>query len=74
MLSKLSREQFANLNWSGSSSFMCLDNILLIGAHLSSKEVKNKEQIEQLKKGLTDLRTVLPEYEVIVGGDLNSYL
>lgn len=27
-----------------------------------------------MKKGLTDLKKVLPEYDIIVGGDLNSYL
>jgi len=27
-----------------------------------------------LKKGLLDLKKALPEYEIIVGGDLNSYL
>lgn len=31
-------------------------------------------QIEQIKKGLTELKRVLPTFNVIVGGDLNSYL
>jgi hypothetical protein len=27
-----------------------------------------------VKKGLTDLKKALPEYDIIVGGDLNSFL
>jgi endonuclease/exonuclease/phosphatase family metal-dependent hydrolase len=51
-----------------------LDNYIFINAHLSSKEEKNKGQIEDLKKGLLELKKTLPDYSIIVGGDLNSYL
>lgn len=37
VFSKLTQEQKDNLNWADRSSFMCVDNYILIGAHLTSK-------------------------------------
>lgn len=42
--------------------------------HLSSNEEKNKVQIENLKRDLVRLKQCLPKYEIVVGGDLNSFL
>lgn len=70
----LTKEQRDNLNSSETNAFLCLDNYILISSHLSSKAEKNKLQIEKLKVGLTDLKKHLPEYDIILGGDLNSYL
>lgn len=74
VLSRLSPELRESLNWGDRTAFMLADHYLLICAHLTSKAEKNRPQIEQLKKGLIELKTVLPEYEIILGGDLNSYL
>lgn len=74
VLGKLTQEQRDNLNWSDRSAFMVVENYILIDAHLSSKEQKNKEQMEQLRQGLAALKSTLPQYEVILGGDLNSFL
>lgn len=70
----LTKEQRDNLNSSDTNAFLCVDNYILISSHLSSKADKNKLQIEKLKVGLTDLKKHLPDYDIILGGDLNSYL
>lgn len=56
----LSKEEIESLNWAGRSSMVCLDNTIIINAHLTSKAVKNKPQIEQLKASLTKLRQSHP--------------
>lgn len=48
----LTKEQKVKLNWADKSAFLCLGNYIFISAHLSSKEEKNKPQIEDLKKSL----------------------
>ena len=42
ILSKLSPEHRQKLDWSDRSAFMVVDNYILINAHLSSKEARNK--------------------------------
>ena len=53
---------------------MILEKCVLINAHLSSKAERNKEQIEELKAGILELKEKVPDHEIIVAGDLNSYL
>lgn len=72
--SVLSKEEIESLNWAGRSSMVCLDSTIVINAHLTSKAAKNKPQIEQLKASLARLRQSHPEFHVIMGGDLNSFL
>lgn len=74
VLKGLTDQQRKNLNWAERSSFLCMDNYIFINAHLSSKAEKNLPQIQQIKTGLSDLKKVLPDYDIIVAGDLNSYL
>jgi hypothetical protein len=42
--------------------------------HLTSKAAKNKPQIEQMKVSLLKLRENKPKYDIILGGDINSFL
>uniref|UniRef100_A0A1J3GC97 Uncharacterized protein n=1 Tax=Noccaea caerulescens TaxID=107243 RepID=A0A1J3GC97_NOCCA len=56
----LTKEQKAKLNWADKSAFLCLGNYIFISAHLSSKEEKNKPQIEDLKKSLQELKREKP--------------
>lgn len=56
----LSKEEIESLNWAGRSSMVCLDSIIVINAHLTSKAVKNKPQIEQLKASLARMRQSHP--------------
>jgi hypothetical protein len=70
----LNEEERKLLNWSGRSSFLMVDNILLLGAHLSSKEHENKAQIENLMEGLAKFKNMCPKNHLILGGDLNSFL
>ena len=53
---------------------MIIDSYILINAHLSSKEEPNQKQIKELRGALMELALTLPDYNVILGGDLNSYL
>jgi hypothetical protein len=64
----------AKLNWNDRSSFLIIDKYIFINAHLTSKADRNKIQIDQLKEGVMELKRKLPSYEIIVGGDINSYL
>jgi hypothetical protein len=70
----LTKEEIEGLNWAGRSSFLCLDNIIIINAHLTSKAAKNKPQIEYLQASLLKLRKNKPKYDIILAGDLNSFL
>ncbi|CAM6005157.1 unnamed protein product [Sphagnum balticum] len=74
VLKKLSKEQWDNLKWADRTAIMIIDNYILLSGHLSSKAEKNKPQIEQLKRSLLDLRNACPDYEIILGGDINSFL
>ena len=62
------------LNWSNRSAFMVIDKYIFINAHLSSKAEPNRKQIQELKDGITALKHKLPDYDIVVAGDLNSYL
>ena len=53
---------------------MAIDKIFLINAHLSSKADKNKEQVDIMKNALLELKKKVPDYDIIVAGDLNSYV
>jgi hypothetical protein len=50
------------------------DNYIFACLHLSSQRLKNKDQVENLKKDLVRLRQLLPKYELVVGGDINSFI
>ena len=54
--------------------FQALRGEILISAHLSSKKEKNPEQVLEMKKSIEKVRRVLPEYEIIIGGDINGPL
>ena len=71
---KIDDETMKQLNWNDKTAIMVIDKYIFINAHLSSKEDINKEQIKQLKKVLPELRRKLPKYDIVVAGDLNSYL
>lgn len=62
------------MNWAGKTSFLLVDNIILINAHLSSGKEKNGPQIESLKQTLLTLKQQKSNYHIILGGDLNSFL
>ncbi len=70
----LTKEEIDSLNWAGRSAMVCLDNTIIINAHLTSKAAKNRPQIEQMKAALVKLRASRPQYHIILGGDLNSFL
>lgn len=70
----LSAAQIESLDWAGRTAILCVDNLILISAHLTSKAEKNKPQIDKLKASLIKLKQELPLYDIIVGGDLNSFL
>lgn len=53
---------------------MVIDNYILISAHLTSKVERNLLQIKELKDGLLKLKEKLPDHDIILGGDLNSFL
>lgn len=55
-------------------AFAGADNFIFACVHLSSSADKNKVQIENLKSDLLRLKEYLPKYQIIVGGDLNSFL
>ena len=65
---------YKKLDWSERSSFLIVDQIIFINAHLSSKADPNGKQIEELKEGLRELKEKMPKYEIVVAGDLNSFL
>lgn len=62
------------LDWNNHTAIVIVDKIILISAHLSSNKKLNAENIESLKKGFKMLREKHPDYDVICGGDLNSFL
>nr|BAJ97870.1 predicted protein [Hordeum vulgare subsp. vulgare] len=62
------------MNWSDKTSFLLVDNILLINAHLSSNKEKNPPQMESVKSTLKVLKQTQPNLHIILGGDLNAYL
>lgn len=62
------------LNWSERTAFLVIEKYICICAHLTSKAEKNLPQIKDLKEGLLKLKKKLPDYDIILGGDLNSYL
>jgi endonuclease/exonuclease/phosphatase family metal-dependent hydrolase len=53
---------------------MIIDTYIFINAHLSSKDELNRKQIKDLKDGITALKQKLPDYGIVIAGDLNSYL
>ncbi len=72
--SVLSPQEKEAMNWQGKTSFLLVDDILLINAHLSSGKDKNGPQMASLKQNLCALRNSKPYLHVILGGDLNAYL
>jgi hypothetical protein len=74
IIKEINSEQKKNLRWAESIAFVGADNYIFACVHLSSKEEKNSSQIANLKEDLLRLKAYLPKYEIIVGGDLNSFL
>lgn len=62
------------LNWNSHSTILVADKIILIAAHLSSNKKINAENIETVKKGMKMLREKHRDYDIICGGDFNSFL
>jgi hypothetical protein len=62
------------MSWSNKTSFLLVDNIILINAHLSSGKEKNGPQMASLRQTLCDLKDSKKGYHIILAGDLNSYL
>lgn len=54
--------------------YAMIDKYILICAHLSSKEEKNKLQRDQMYSYLTKLKKKYPAYGIILGADANAYL
>jgi hypothetical protein len=71
---EINSEQQKNFRWAESVAFTGADNFIFACVHLSSSADKNKGQIENLKSDLLRLKEYLPKYEIVVGGDLNSFL
>lgn len=71
---EINSEQQKNFRWAESIAFAGADNFIFACVHLSSNAEKNKVQIENLKNDLLRLKEYLPKYQIIVGGDLNSFL
>lgn len=68
-------EQQKNFGWAQSVAFTIADNFVFACIHLSSNEQKNREQMKNLKNDLLKLKQSLPpKYEIVVGGDFNSFL
>ncbi len=71
----LSKEQMASLEWSNEpAAVLVSDNFIMINIHLSSKEEKNKHQVDKMRRSLEELKTKLPRYNFIVAGDVNSFM
>jgi hypothetical protein len=71
----LSKEQMASLEWSNEpAAVLVSDNFIMINIHLSSKEEKNKPQVDKMRRSLEELKTKLPRYNFIVAGDVNSFM
>ncbi len=70
----INEEQQKNLRWAESIAVVSADNYIFGCVHLSSKTDKNKEQVANLKEDLLKLRETLPKYELIIGGDINSFM
>jgi endonuclease/exonuclease/phosphatase family metal-dependent hydrolase len=62
------------MNWNGKTSFLIVDDIILINAHLSSSKEKNGTQVASLRQTLVDLKKANPHHHFILAGDLNSYV
>ena len=60
--------------WSDRTSFMIIDKIIFINAHLNSKADKNKQQVDIMKQAVSQLKKKMKGYEIVLGGDLNSYV
>jgi len=74
LFSSLSKEEIALLDWNGHSAIMAADKYILISGHLSAKDNVNSENVRDLKAGVELLRTKMPDYEIIIGADINSFL
>jgi endonuclease/exonuclease/phosphatase family metal-dependent hydrolase len=70
----LTQAEISSLNWAEKTSILIADKIILLSAHLSSNKEKNPAQIASLKEGLISLAKNHPNYRIILGGDLNSFL
>ena len=70
----LGKELYGHLNWCDRTSFMIIDKMIFINAHLSSKADKNKEQVDIMKSTLLQVKQKMPVYEIVVAGDLNSFV
>lgn len=51
-----------------------VDGYILISAHLSSKEDRNKAQKDKMIAYLERLKNLYPAYGIILGADVNSFL
>lgn len=74
MFSSLSKDEIALLDWNGHSAIMAADNFILISGHLSAKDNVNSQNVRDLKAGIDLLKSKMPDYEIIIGADINSFL
>jgi endonuclease/exonuclease/phosphatase family metal-dependent hydrolase len=74
IIKEIDEEQKKSFKWGESIAFAGAENFIFICVHLSSQKEKNKGQIKNLKEALILLNKCLNKYEIIVGGDLNSFL
>lgn len=68
------QEELNLLNWNNHSTVILADTYILISGHLSSSKSLNEENVKTLKKGFEMLREKHPNYDVICGVDVNSFL
>ena len=71
---EVGKELWSILNWNDHTSMMVIDSYIIINAHLGSKQVENVVHMKELKEALPQLKEKFPKYDIILAGDLNSYL
>ena len=54
------------------TSFMFIDEYILINVHLTSKPKENASQLQHLRDALKKLKEIHPSSHIICGGDVNS--
>jgi hypothetical protein len=71
---QINAEQKKDLRWAESIAVVGADNFIFGCVHLSSQLDKNSKQVANLKEDLLKLRNALPRHELVLGGDINSFM
>lgn len=53
---------------------MVVDSYIIISSHLGSKDYENVVHVKELKQALPELKAKFPKMDIILAGDLNSFL